>query len=131
MRRRSSNCRTEANLTKYGSAELSAGDILEVSTPSEDYETGKTSSVLNLMCEEPINDRVFCVENWFQSAKVFARDGQGVLPLQGTPHGEDPKALPERIPRHCLLVEDGRIIRPFVSLEGESHKEEFLVELLA
>ncbi len=73
VRQRSSKCLAEAILQKYGNAELSPEDILEVSTASVDYETGKALSALNLMYEDPISGRVISVENWFQAAKVFAR----------------------------------------------------------
>lgn len=76
VRQRSSKCLAEAILLRYGSAGLTANDILEVSTASEDYETGKALSALNLMYEDSISGRVYSVENWFQAAKVFERDGE-------------------------------------------------------
>jgi hypothetical protein len=82
VRQRSSKCLAEAILRKYGSAGLEPSDILEVSTASEDYETGKALSALNLMYEDPISGRVFSVENWFQSAKVFGKDGQEFGPYE-------------------------------------------------
>lgn len=75
VRQRSSKCLAEAIMQRYGSAGLRAEDILEVSTASEEYETGKALSAINLMYEDPATGRVFSVENWFQAAKVFERDG--------------------------------------------------------
>ena len=75
VRQRSSKCLAEAIIQRYGSAGLRAEDILEVSTASEEYETGKALSAINLMYEDPATGRVFSVENWFQAAKVFERGG--------------------------------------------------------
>lgn len=82
VRQRSSKCLAEAILQRYGGAGLSANDILEVSTASEDYETGKALSALNLMYEDPISGRVFSVESWFQAAKVFEKDGREYGPYE-------------------------------------------------
>lgn len=75
VRQRSSKCMAEAIVKRYGNAGLSQGDILEVSTASDEYETGKALSAINLMYEDPETGRVFSVENWFQAAKVFEKDG--------------------------------------------------------
>ena len=75
VRQRSSKCLADAIVQRYGAAGLTADDILEVSTASDEYETGKALSALNLMYEDPLSGRVFSVENWFQSAKVFEKDG--------------------------------------------------------
>ena len=75
VRQRSSKCMAEAIVRRYGNAGLSQDDILEVSTASDEYETGKALSAINLMYEDPETGRVFSVENWFQAAKVFEKDG--------------------------------------------------------
>ena len=75
VRQRSSKCLADAIVHKYGPAGLVAEDILEVSTASDKYETGRALSALNLMYEDSRSGRVASVENWFQSAKVFERDG--------------------------------------------------------
>ena len=75
VRQRSSKCLADAIVQRYSAAGLTADDILEVSTASDEYETGKALSALNLMYEDPLSGRVFSVENWFQSAKVFEKDG--------------------------------------------------------
>lgn len=76
VRQRSSKAMAEAIVQRYGTAGLHREDILEVSTASDDYETGKALSAINLMCEDPETGRFFSVENLFQAAKVFERDGQ-------------------------------------------------------
>lgn len=76
VRQRSSKCLAEAIIRRYGNAGLTLQDILEVSTASDDYETGKALSAINLMYEDPETGRIFSVESWFQSAKVYERDGQ-------------------------------------------------------
>lgn len=75
VRQRSSKAMAEAIVQRYGAAGLCREDILEVSTASEDYETGKALSAINLMCEDPETGRFFSVENLFQAAKVFEREG--------------------------------------------------------
>lgn len=75
VRQRSSKCFAEAILDRYGAAGLTADDILEVSTASDDYETGKALSAMNLMYVSPSDGTTRSVENWFQAAKVFTRDG--------------------------------------------------------
>lgn len=75
VRQRSSICMAEAIVRRYGTAGLTHDDILEVSTASTDFETGKALSALNLMYEDTETGRLFSVENWFQAAKVFGRDG--------------------------------------------------------
>lgn len=75
VRQRSSKCLADAIVRKYGALGLTSEDILEVSTASDEYETGTALSALNLMCEDPLTGRVASVENWFQSAKVFEKDG--------------------------------------------------------
>ena len=76
VRQRSSKCMAEAILQRYSGAGLSPSDILEVSTASDEYETGKALSAINLMYEDLASGRVFSVENWFQAAKVYERDGR-------------------------------------------------------
>lgn len=52
VRQRSSKCMAEAIVQRYGNAGLALSDILEVSTASDEYETGKALSAINLMYEE-------------------------------------------------------------------------------
>lgn len=80
VRQRSSKCMAEAIVQRYGNAGLTLSDILEVSTASDEYETGKALSAINLMYEDPSTGRVFSVENWFQAAKVFEKDGCEIGP---------------------------------------------------
>jgi hypothetical protein len=82
VRQRSSKCMARAIAQRYRNSGLTKDDILEVSTASEDYETGKALSALNLLYGDPISGRVYSVENWFQSAKVFERSGQEVGPYE-------------------------------------------------
>lgn len=82
VRQRSSKCMAEAIVQRYCNAGLSADEILEVSTASDEYETGKALSALNLMYEDPDSGRVFSVENWFQAAKVFEKDGRELGPYK-------------------------------------------------
>lgn len=71
VRQRSSKCLADAILEKYQAAGLNPKEILEVSTASEDYETGQALSAINLQYEELETGRIYSVENWFQAAKVF------------------------------------------------------------
>lgn len=82
VRQRSSKCMAEAIVLRYGGAGLRPEDILEVSTASDEYETGKALSAINLMYEDPETGRVFSVENWFQAAKVFEKDGREFGPYE-------------------------------------------------
>lgn len=82
VRQRSSKCMAAAIIQRYGNAGLRPEEVLEVSTASDEYETGKALSAINLMCEEPATGRVFSVENWFQSAKVYERDGHEYGPYE-------------------------------------------------
>lgn len=75
VRQRSSNCLAEAIVQRYERAGLSREDILEVSTASDDYETGRALSAINLIYIDFETDRAFSVENWFQAAKVYERNG--------------------------------------------------------
>lgn len=83
VRQRSSKCMAKAIADRYADKGLSLDDILEVSTASEDYETGKALSAVNLMYEDYITGRVFSVENWFQASKVYKRDGKEFGPYDG------------------------------------------------
>lgn len=94
VRQRSSVCMAEAIVRRYGRAGLSASDILEVSTASTDYETGKALSAVNLMYEDMETGRLFSVENWFQAAKVFGRGGRE--------YGPYPELLTVRTPKRYL-----------------------------
>lgn len=94
VRQRSSVCMAEAIVRRYGRAGLSPDDILEVSTASTDFETGKALSAINLMYEDMETGRLFSVENWFQSAKVFGRDGRE--------YGPYPELLTARTPKRYL-----------------------------
>ena len=76
VRQRSSICMAEAIAKRFGKAGLQPEDILEVSTASTEYETGVALSAINLLFEDYSSGRVFSVENWFQSAKVFEKDGR-------------------------------------------------------
>lgn len=80
VRQRSSKCMAEAIVQQYEHAGLTLSDILEVSTASDEYETGKALSAINLMYEDLETGRVFSVENWFQAAKVFEKDGCEIGP---------------------------------------------------
>ena len=75
VRQRSSKCFALANMERYSESGLRDADILEVSTASDEYETGKALSAINLTCEDPFTGRGFSVENWFQAAKVYEKDG--------------------------------------------------------
>ena len=94
VRQRSSVCMAEAIVQRYGRAGLSLDDILEVSTASTDFETGKALSAINLMYEDTETGRLFSVENWFQAAKVFGRDGRE--------YGPYPELLTVRTPKRYL-----------------------------
>lgn len=84
----------EAIVRRYGRAGLSPDDILEVSTASTDFETGKALSAINLMYEDTETGRLFSVENWFQAAKVFERNGHE--------YGPYPELLKVRTPKRYL-----------------------------
>lgn len=75
VRQRSSTSLAEAIVQRYEKAGLTGEDILEVSTASSDYESGQALSALNLIYVDPQTDKAFSVENWFQAAKVFCKNG--------------------------------------------------------
>lgn len=76
VRQRSSDCMRGAILAEYGErCRLCDEDILEVSTASHDYGIGQALSAMNLLYTSPCTDETYPVENWFQAAKVFQRDG--------------------------------------------------------
>ncbi len=111
VRQRSSKCLAEAILGKYGSSGLSADEILEVSTASEDYETGKALSALNLMYEDPASGRIHSVENWFQSAKVFGRCGREFGPYEQLLMVRNPKRyLNTSLDRKTVARNDGDLL---------------------
>lgn len=91
VRQRSSKCMAEAIVQRYGNAGLALSDILEVSTASDEYETGKALSAINLMYEDPETGRVFSVENWFQAAKVFEGGGCEIGPYDELLTAKSPK----------------------------------------
>ena len=68
VRQRSSKAMADAIVQRYGTAGLCLEDILEVSTASDDYETGKALSAINLTYQDPESGRFFSVENLFQAA---------------------------------------------------------------
>ena len=82
VRQRSSKCLADAIVRKYGAAGLTVDDILEVSTASDEYETGQALSALNLMYEDSLSETAASVENWFQSAKVFEKGGRECGPYK-------------------------------------------------
>lgn len=94
VRQRSSVCMAEAIVQRYGRLGLSLDDILEVSTASTDFETGKALSAINLMYEDTETGRLYSVENWFQAAKVFRRNG--------CEYGPYPELLMAKAPKRYL-----------------------------
>ncbi|WP_443730290.1 DarT1-associated NADAR antitoxin family protein [Slackia isoflavoniconvertens] len=81
VRQRSSDSMREAILAKYSSS-LSEDDILEVSTASHNFEIGQALSAMNLLYADPVTGETHPVENWFQSSKVFHRDGRDYGPYR-------------------------------------------------
>lgn len=66
----------EAILEKFSQSDLDPSEILEVSTASHDYETGQALSAMNLIYTDPDTLEFYPLENWFQSSKVFLKDGK-------------------------------------------------------
>ena len=91
VRQRSSKAMADAIVQRYGTAGLCLEDILEVSTASDDYETGKALSAINLTYQDPESGRFFSVENLFQAAKVFEKDGFEYGPYNELLHVKAPK----------------------------------------
>ena len=91
VRQRSSKAMADAIVQRYGAAGLRPEDILEVSTASDDYETGKALSAINLTYQDPESGRFFSVENLFQAAKVFEKDGFEYGPYNELLHVKAPK----------------------------------------
>lgn len=82
VRQRSSDAMRDAILERYASGGLSADEVLEVSTASHDYETGQALSAMNLIYEDPDTLESYPVENWFQSSKVYGKDGREFGPYR-------------------------------------------------
>lgn len=76
VRQRSSDAMHEAILEKFSKSNLKADEILEVSTASHDYDVGQALSAMNLIYVDPVTLESHPVENWFQSSKVFMKDGK-------------------------------------------------------
>ena len=76
VRQRSSDAMHEAILEKFSQSDLDPSEILEVSTASHDYETGQALSAMNLIYTDPDTLEFYPLENWFQSSKVFLKDGK-------------------------------------------------------
>lgn len=76
VRQRSSDSLREMILAKYSEKGLKSEEILEVSTASHDFEVGRALSAMNLILENPDTLDAYPVENWFQSSKVFSKDGK-------------------------------------------------------
>lgn len=76
VRQRSSDAMHEAILEKFSRNDLNSSEILEVSTASHDYEVGQALSAMNLMYTDPDTLESYPLENWFQSSKVFLKDGR-------------------------------------------------------
>lgn len=76
VRQRSSDAMHEAILEKFSNSDLEPSEILEVSTASHDYEIGQALSAMNLIYTDHISGESYPLENWFQSSKVFIKDGK-------------------------------------------------------
>lgn len=76
VRQRSSDAMHEAILEKFSQSDLNSSEILEVSTASHDYEVGQALSAMNLIYTDPDSLESYPLENWFQSSKVFLKDGR-------------------------------------------------------
>lgn len=76
VRQRSSDAMHEAILEKFPQSGLEPSEILEVSTASHAYEVGQALSALNLIYTDPVSHESHPLENWFQSSKVFVKDGK-------------------------------------------------------
>lgn len=76
VRQRSSDALHEAILQKFAQSDLRASEILEVSTASHNYDLGQALSAMNLIYTNPGTGESRPLENWFQSSKVFVKDGK-------------------------------------------------------
>ena len=76
VRQRSSDAMHEVILEKFPQIGLEQSEILEVSTASHDYEVGQALSALNLIYTDPSSYESHPLENWFQSSKVFVKNGK-------------------------------------------------------
>ncbi len=76
VRQRSSDAMHEAILRKYPQSDLKPSEILEVSTASHDYDLGQALSAMNLIYTDFDTEESHPLENWFQSSKVFVKDGK-------------------------------------------------------
>lgn len=76
VRQRSSDAMREAILDKFSKTNLKADEILEVSTASHDYDVGQALSAMNLIYTDPVTSESYPLENWFQSSKVFIKEGK-------------------------------------------------------
>lgn len=94
VRQRSSESFAEAILAKYGAGGLKGDEILEVSTASKNYAVGKALSAVNLLYKDDAGGLCYSVENWFQAAKVFEKDG--------IVSGPYPELLEVRMPKRYL-----------------------------
>lgn len=76
VRQRSSDAMHEAILQRFAKSDLKPNEILEVSTASHDYDLGQAMSAMNLIYMDPDTGESHPLENWFQSSKVFVKDGK-------------------------------------------------------
>lgn len=83
VRQRSSDSLANAILARYAASGLGEEDILEVSTASKSHDIGKALSAINLTYIDEISGKSYSVENRFQSAKVFERNGVSLGPYPG------------------------------------------------
>lgn len=76
VRQRSSDAMHEAILQRFAQSNLKPNEILEVSTASHDYYLGQALSAMNLIFTDPHTGESHPLENWFQSSKVYIKDGK-------------------------------------------------------
>lgn len=86
VRQRSSDAMHEAILKKFSQSDLKPDEILEVSTASHNYEIGQALSAMNLIYTDPNTLESYPLENWFQSSKVFIKDGREMGPYKALLH---------------------------------------------
>lgn len=86
VRQRSSDAMHEKILEKFSNSDLKPNEILEVSTASHDYEVGQALSAMNLIYTDPDTLESYPLENWFQSSKVFIKDGKEKGPYRDLLH---------------------------------------------
>lgn len=82
VRQRSSDAMHEAILQRFAQSDLRPNEILEVSTASHDYDLGQALSAMNLIYTDPDTGESHPLENWFQSSKVFVKDGKECGPYK-------------------------------------------------